>query len=121
MNFYIKNTMPYRLEERKEKSRLYYLENKEKLKQYSNEYAKIYSQTETGRKSGKINKWKHRGVITDDYSSLYDYYINCNNCEECDVELVEGNLGANKRCLDHDHITGLFRNVLCNTCNLRRG
>ena len=112
--------MPYKLEERKEKSRLYYLANKEKIIQSNKEYSDIYRKTEKCIKLKKIVKWKIRGVKSDDFSSLYDYYLNCKNCEECNVELVSGNLGANKRCLDHNHTTGLFRNVLCNTCNLRR-
>ena len=97
--------------ENKEKSRLYYLENKEKIQ--------AYSQTEAGKKSQRITNWKKSGVIHDDFPSLYDYYINCKNCEECNVELNEFGNG-NHRCLDHDHTTGLFRNVLCHTCNLRR-
>ena len=27
----------------------------------------------------------------------------------------------NKKCLDHDHKTGLFRNIICNRCNVIRG
>jgi len=71
-------------------------------------------------KSNRVKKWKSRGVICEDWNVLYDKYINTTNCEMCDVELIEGNFGANKKCLDHDHKTGEFRNVLCNTCNCRR-
>ena len=48
-------------------------------------------------------------------------YINTTNCEECNIELIEGRYGNNKKCLDHCHKTGEFRNVLCQTCNVRRG
>jgi len=71
-------------------------------------------------KSNRIKKWKSRGVKCDDWDILYDKYINTTNCEQCDVELVEGNYGSNKKCLDHNHDTGEFRNVLCNLCNCRR-
>ena len=94
-----------------------YKENKEKIDKRNQEY----NQTEAGKKSFRISAWKKRGVICDDFDSLYDKFINCKNCEECAVELVEGMYGANKRCLDHSHKTGLFRNVLCNTCNTKRG
>ena len=26
----------------------------------------------------------------------------------------------NKKCMDHCHLTGLFRNILCNSCNSKR-
>ena len=114
-------------EERKEYNKKYYENNKqkskEKLKEYyekNKEKIKEYSKTEQGLKSGRIKNWKKRGVKSDDYSSLYEHYINCNKCEICSIELREGNYGANKKCLDHDHETGEFRNVLCNSCNLNR-
>ena len=97
--------------------------NKEKRKEYYEKYRehdKAYRKTEQGKKVSRINDWKIRGVINDDFDKLYDYYINCKYCEECEVELVEGNYG-NRRCLDHDHKTGEFRNVLCHGCNIRRG
>ena len=94
-------------------------DNKEKI----NEYNKEYRKTPSYKKSYCITNWKKNGVIceNDDYSSLYDRYLNCENCEECGVELQTGNAVKNKRCLDHDHKTGLFRNIICNSCNVKRG
>ena len=66
-------------------------------------------------KNKMISVWKKRGVISDDYSKLYDDYLLINKCELCEV-VLEGK-GRNKKCLDHDHKSGLFRNVLCNNCN----
>jgi hypothetical protein len=105
----------------KEQTKEYYENNKEKIKEQTKEYKKEYNKTTAGIKSNRIKNWKTRGVISDDYSSLYDYYLNCKNCEECSIELLEGNYGGNKKCLDHDHETGLFRNILCNSCNIKRG
>jgi hypothetical protein len=114
-------------EQQKERKKIYYENNKDKCKAtrkiyYENSKDKIkeYNKTEQGKKINRISTWKSYGIINDDFDALYEYYINCNNCEECGIELIEGIYGSNKRCLDHDHETGLFRNVLCNTCNLRR-
>ena len=115
----------------KEKEKEWRENNKEKVLEYKKkwrennrekirEYEKEYNQTETGKKSCRITNWKKRGIKSDDYNSLYDYYINCKNCELCNVELVEG-LDNNSKCLDHDHESGLFRNVLCRSCNVKRG
>ena len=84
------------------------------------EMCKSYYENPQKYKTTAIHKWKSRGVISDDYNSLYEYYLNCKNCEECNVELVECKK-SNSRCLDHNHKTGLFRNVLCNSCNVKRG
>jgi len=100
----------------KEKVKKYQEENKEKIK----EKQKKYNQTEKGKEVLTIARWMQQNIISNDYPALYKYYKSCKNCENCGIELVEGNYGSNKKCLDHDHITGLFRNVLCQSCNVKR-
>ena len=108
----------YRLknkEEIKEQNKVYYIENKEKIKEQN----KAYRQTPAGIKSRRIGHWKASGVICDDWDKLYDKYLNTLECENCEIEL-DTNTSTTK-CLDHDHLTGEFRNVLCNSCNVKRG
>ncbi len=95
----------------------YFDRNREELTDYQKQYHKEYNKTEACKKKYTIGRWKKRGVITDDFDALYETYINTWNCENCDIELIAGNTGANKRCLDHCHKTGIFRNILCTTCN----
>ena len=94
-------------------------ENKEKIAKLI--YAR--AQTPEGRKSRRISLWKFTGVICEDFDALYEHYINTSFCDNCEVALTEDKVTtATTRCLDHSHETGLFRNVLCNACNLlRRG
>ena len=101
--------------------------NKEKRKEYSEKNKEIlkekhkkYKKSPAGIKSQIISQWKRRGLKSDNYNELYDYYLSVNNCENCNVELVSGNLAANRKCLDHCHQSGYFRNILCNTCNVKR-
>jgi len=90
-------------------------DNQEKLKAYSKEW-KYKNPSKV-----KISIWKKRGLISDNYDLLYEKWKNTKNCENCNVELTDGNKGSTKRCLDHSHTTGEFRNILCHLCNLRRG
>ena len=112
---YLKNK-----EKIKEKNKEYYLKNKEKHKEKTKEYAiknkgkiKEYNQSPKGKKSNTISKWKQSGLIADNIDELYDRYINSTNCELCGNEYKN----TKDRCLDHDHNTGLFRNVVCQSCN----
>ena len=103
-----------------ESNRQYYQENKEKKAEYN----KQYIHTPQGRKVSRISDWKYAGLVdsdNDNYESIYDYYVNTQKCENCDVELTEGQKKkSTTRCLDHSHTTGLFRNILCHACNNRR-
>jgi hypothetical protein len=107
----------------------YYKNHEENLKKRAewrqNEDYKLmmknYRESEAGKKSARITRMKQYGIISDDYEALYEKWKNTTHCEECGVELIEGNNGKNKKILDHDHKTGLFRNVICHRCNTIRG
>ena len=103
-------------EYKKEQSKEYYQNNKEHKKEYFKEYFK----TEQGIKSSRITQWKRRGIYEDyDFNIIYDIYISTDLCDYCNTPLVEGNYGSNRKCLDHHHITGEIRGILCHTCNVR--
>lgn len=87
---------------------------------------KIRDKTPEGKMKCKINKWKgrsrlqnpnHKGLICDsreEYEYIYWYWFYSERCEECNKEYTI----KNWKCMDHCHDTGLFRNILCNSCNL---
>ena len=85
------------------------------------EYNKWYDQTETGKKSHKISKWKRSGLIwttQEEIDEIYNRYLNSKYCEifVCSKEYTTDN----KKCMDHEHLNGKygpFRNILCNSCN----
>jgi len=115
--------------DKKEYDKKRYQENKEKIKLQAKEYRdnnkekiKEYRKTDNFNKSRRISDWKRNGVIHNDFNELYDYFINCKNCENCNIELSVGRFTTSTtRCLDHCHTTGEFRNVLCHYCNVIRG
>jgi len=107
-------------EKNKEKKQQQAKEWREKNKEKLKEQSYIYVRTEVGMKGKRIGRWKERGVVDNNFDELYDYYLSVSNCEECDVELTTGKRSNTTRCLDHCHKTGLFRNVLCLSCNVKR-
>ena len=71
-----------------------------------------------------ISAWKRQSKIKlregEDWGSVYLYFITCEECENCGVELSDIPHTAELRNLDHDHDTGFIRNVLCWKCNIKR-
>ena len=140
--------MPRDKEKRREQMRLWRENNKEKTKEYfrqryQNNKEKIieyresnkekiaeqrrqYNQTPKRIKNNRILNWKKSGVkLPDNYpdwSLFYDEeYVKTTHCEECLVELTEDKYNTpTTKVLDHCHITGDFRNILCHACNIKR-
>ena len=91
----------------------YYEKNKEKIKEQRG--------SETGKMINKINQWKFIGLVCEnreEYEYIYDRWLNSETCEErrCNKEYTK----KNKKCMDHCHDSGIFRNILCNSCNMKR-
>jgi hypothetical protein len=105
-------------EEQREANRRWIERNKEQKA----EYDKQYNQTPEGIKRRRIDRWKRSGVICDNWDELYNTYLSHKNCEDCGCEFGDFGDGTGTfRCLDHDHETGAFRAIVCNSCNIRRG
>ena len=107
-----------------EKNRKYHEDNKEKL---AEKYRK-YRQTPIGKRNRRISRWKREGIkLPEEYGDEWDIfyeeeYLSTTNCEECGVKLtVDKKNTSTTKCLDHNHISGDFRNILCHACNIQRG
>jgi len=120
-------------EKKKEYGKKYYEKNRDKLleqkkEHYENnrekrrEQFKKYYRTENGFKIHKIACWKRLGVVCDNFDALYDHYTSTAYCDACKVELtIDKQNTSTTKCMDHCHETGLFRNILCHSCNTKRG
>ena len=74
-------------------------------------------------KSLTIADWRRFGLILsskEEGDEIYDRYINSTHCEKCGNEYKS----TRDRHMDHAHEIdnkyGWFRNVLCQSCNLKR-
>ena len=105
--------MPYKTkEERKEYYKNYRENNKEKIKIKKREY----NQSEKGKKTNTLISWKQMGLLCsskEEYEQIYNRWLNSEKCEKKGCEYEEDNI----KHMDHDHSTGLFRNILCHRCN----
>ena len=99
-------------EQIKEKKAEYYKKNREKIVETNKEYR----ETPEGRKSHFKSCWKSRGLDIDTFYYVYPIYLATTHCDRCNV-LLEG-IGNNKKCMDHCHATGMYRNTVCKKCNL---
>ena len=122
----------------KEREKKYYQDNKEHFKKRQSEYqsenremilkkAKEYRERpevlERQRlyaltKDVKVKGWIRSGLL-DDYDMVWDRYCNTEFCDDCRCQLIhEGPICSARKCMDHSHKTGKFRNILCHTCNM---
>ena len=70
----------------------------------------IYSKEQ---KYNSIKTWKNSGLIYDDYDDLFEVYRKTLVCQHCNKEFKN----RSDRCMDHCHKTGLFRKIVCKSCN----
>jgi hypothetical protein len=80
-----------------------------------NQYLKEWRQTEAGRKSTTTTNWRQRG-LKGDVNKIYDLWLSTIYCDLCKIELDTD--GGSRKCMDHCHKTGEFRNIVCNRCNV---
>lgn len=93
-----------------------------KRKEYQKKYHEAWSKTYKGMKSRRISMWKTNGLKSNNYEEIYERYLNTEICDICNIKLCTKGESTNNnfKCMDHDHSTGLFRNIICNNCNNER-
>ncbi len=67
-----------------------------------------------------FQSWKKRGLKYREgqtYDIIYSYYKNIDRCEKCGIKL-DNKDQLKVKCMDHDHKTGYFRQILCWNCNI---
>jgi hypothetical protein len=77
---------------------------------------KIY---DSRHQQNSICNWKNYGLICregETYKGIYSLYMNTDFCNKCNVKF-NNDIHNEKRCMDHSHSTGFFRQVLCHKCN----
>ena len=92
-------------ESHRKRQKKYYERNKENIKLLSKTCPKRL-------KSLRKSNWKKRGVIGD-LDQLYEIWFSAEKCNICEYIF----LNTKNKCLDHNHDTGLFRQILCRNCN----
>ena len=79
------------------------------------EWNKNYSKTPEGKKSKTISQWKRYGLIEPKkfIDQIYEEYLLSEECELCG----EPYKNSRDKQMEHNHLTGEFRNICCNRCN----
>ena len=60
--------------------------------------------------------WKKAGLIMDNFEEVYNKYIYATHCQLCNKEFTN----TRDRQMEHCHVTGQFRNIVCNQCNQKK-
>ena len=102
-------------EERSAYNKAYQAKNREQILAQRAEWR----QTPQGKKALTKDQWKKRGLNMEQFEGVYQRYLDTDICDNCNCELNQCN--SSRKCMDHSHDTGDFRNILCLSCNTRRG
>ena len=88
--------------------------------QADKEQRKIYNASAHGKMTIKTQKWLSgpdglKVESEEELQGIYCLWLESTNCEKCG----NGYTQHNEPCMDHDHYTGKFRNILCHPCNMK--
>tara|TARA_R110000751_G_scaffold160614_1_gene266252 strand:+ start:1642 stop:2193 length:552 start_codon:yes stop_codon:yes gene_type:complete len=106
-NWYLKNRVTL-LEKRK----LYAINNSEKIAKYR--------EGEKFQKSNTLSVWKSWG-LKGNLEIIWERYCNTIICDLCNIELtLDKKITSTRKCMEHNHKTGEFRNIVCHKCNMTK-
>ncbi len=76
---------------------------------------KEWNKSPQGKKSNIISNWKYQGLkeSKEFIEQIYEEYLKSEECELCGEPYLNGN----KKSMEHNHLTGEFRNICCHRCN----
>jgi len=74
-----------------------------------------YRKSPACKKSVTISHWKRTGLkeTKEFMEQIYDEYLKSEECELCG----EPYKNSKDKQMEHNHLTGEFRNIVCNRCN----
>jgi len=100
-----------------ERNRQYRIDNKDKINEGIRQYR--VDNPEKVKRRQTIDSWIREGLIHPDMKHLYDnIYLPATQCDVCHYVFEKKEKGNNWKCMDRDHDTNLFRQILCNKCNI---
>jgi hypothetical protein len=107
--------------DRKAQNKRYYQDHKEQVKVNSARW-KAANPDKIRLKNRKLQVKKVYGLSWEDYTSLYNKFSgHCGICGTS-LKMVTEKYEQNKAaCVDHDHVTGKVRGILCRSCNVALG
>jgi len=115
-------------------NKIYNLKNKDKI----HEYRKVYQQSEVGKKSSRISRWKKYGIkdfniikyilsekfpslgtgfYNDNFNTIHRIFTIQKICSVC-YKTFDTENQIDWKCIDHEHQNGYMRRICCNVCNL---
>ena len=101
----------------KDHNKKYYQENKDDIGLRQKEYYEKHTE------NYRNNLLKNRFSITiDEYEKILKRQNGlCAICLQKETRLTRGSKNFKRLCVDHDHIAGKIRGLLCHDCNLAVG